>query len=89
MSERFQIHLSVDVSISDVDLEQVINDIEGHMKTINIKESSTEPIVQKEFFYADKSYENDWEWDTYVNLNPDNIIKEGEEELCELCDPHL
>ena len=89
MSERFQIHLSVDVSITEEDLEQVINDIEGHMKTINIKESSTEPIVQKEFFYADKSDENDWEWDTYVNLNPDNIIKEGEEELCELCDPHL
>tara|TARA_R100001126_G_scaffold87636_1_gene56384 strand:- start:233 stop:463 length:231 start_codon:yes stop_codon:yes gene_type:complete len=76
MHERFQIHLSVDVSILYEDLDKVIDDIKEHNQSLNISESSTEPIVQMECFLADKKDDDEWHWDTYCNLNPNAIIRE-------------
>ena len=56
----------------------MINEIESYVSDIELSPKYSfmhKPLITLESFETDKVEGNDWEYETYVNINPVNILR--------------
>tara|TARA_R100000315_G_C5115641_1_gene66070 strand:- start:241 stop:516 length:276 start_codon:yes stop_codon:yes gene_type:complete len=75
--DKYKLNASIEFETLYHDLDNVIAEIERQMKDIELspKYSFMPRLkVTMQSFETDKVEGNDWEYDTYVNINPKNIL---------------
>ena len=75
--DKYKLNVNIEFETLYHDLDNIIAEIERQMKDIELspKYSFMPRLkVTSQSFETDKVEGNDWEWDTYVNINPKNIL---------------
>ena len=75
--EKSKLNISFEFTTMEDDIDNFISEIESQVKAIEMSPKYNfvaKPKITLESFETDKVEGNDWEYETYVNINPKNIL---------------
>ena len=82
--DKYKLNVSIELESLEHDLDNIIAEIERQLNDIELspKYRFTPALkVTIQSFETDKVEGNDWEYDTYVNINPKNILSKDKNSL--------
>ena len=76
--EKSKLNISFEFTTMEDDIDNFISEIESYVSDIELSPKYSfmpKPLITLESFETDKVEGNDWEYETYVNINPVNILR--------------